>query len=257
MMMRGMRSTLLRRGFAGVSSSGAFRGSAPARVVMADAALKPVPGKPPANVDDSDVWEKVMAQAKSPQMRAALEEYKGHHDQVATKPAGTIDYESMLPRGGMRPFNWADLNEIITSEEGRNQLNDIKVVIDEIQDWLRENDKPVESIDWKYYHSQLDDVCPGFVDLSKEVLDEVLANTPDIDFSPELAQLRKEGENMHKGLALYAEDVEELKKEMEADLEAIKSETAVPDMTTEQVMTLYPELAAEIEAEIEDGKWDA
>jgi len=59
-----------------------------------------------------------------------------------------------------------------------------------------------------------------------------------------------------KAVAAYVEGIDAMKAELDSDLAAIESETSVPDMTTEQVMTLYPELAAEIEKEIAEGDWE-
>lgn len=225
-------------------------------VVMSDAALKSDGTKGPADVDMAADWDKVAAYAKSDVMKGIFADLKDSTLDVAEKPAGSVDYLSLLPRGGMRTFDWASLEEVVTSAEGREKLSEIKTAVDEIQDWIRENDKPVETIDWKYYHGELDDVVPGFVDKSKEVLEKVLDTTPDIDLSPQVELLQAQSASVNKAVEAYVAGVEEMKAEMDADLEAIKMETSVPDMTTEEVMTLYPELAAEIEKEIAEGNWD-
>jgi len=152
----------------------ALRNTAPRRmVVMSDASLRSDSTPPPTATNAPADWEKVLEYSKSDAMTKVFTELKADQSrllEVMERPAGSVDYDGSLPRGGMRSIDWGSLQEVVTSDVGKNKLAEVKVVVDEIQDWIRENDTPVESIDWKHYHAQLDGVVPGFVDKSKAVL---------------------------------------------------------------------------------------
>eukprot|EP00299_Pterocystis_sp_00344_P009654 c4127_g1_i1.p1 GENE.c4127_g1_i1~~c4127_g1_i1.p1 ORF type:complete len:258 (+),score=69.36 c4127_g1_i1:44-817(+) len=239
--------------------AGVCRATPVLRVIASNAALEPQEqiAKLPT-LSHGINWDKILAQSENNgTLRKLIEEIKNDHTidlKIVEKPASAADAEA--PKAA-RHFEWDLLSEIVTSEEGKKQLRDLRAGVREIQDWIAATtEKHTEPIDWKHFHQELDPFVPGFVDLSKKALEDIHASATEIDLSAQFAQLEAQSKVVTSVLESFAQSAEEISREIHQDLEAFKSERSIADMSTEEVLALYPQFIHEIESEIAEGNWN-
>merc|ERR1711934_715396 len=162
---------------------------------------------------------------------------------------------TMLSRGVFRctrvaRMDWAALSAKVSSDKGKAELNALRGVYSEITKAVDAAPKSTPTVDWDKWAATIK--TPGIVAEFKSAFDKLSVPAMEDTFSAEMdakfATAIAAAEE--KAAASSARIVE-----LEAELEALSQRRDWSEVTVEEELANNPEIAAEIEDEIQNNKW--
>jgi len=151
---------------------------------------------------------------------------------------------------------FSELNSDISGHDARMELAAMQRTLRQVDMMGAAAKEAPKTIDFAYYRSAIS--RPGVVDEAEKATNDALKQIESMTF--DVAAMVKESDSkldalITKAEQLAVESVSE-KKKLEAELAAVRAEKlSVADMVISEELKKNPEMAAEIEKEINEDKW--
>lgn len=154
----------------------------------------------------------------------------------------------------LQELTWDDaideLGAQLSTDEAKRELAALKSTFYDIKSKYEALAKPVAPIDWEGYKQKLD---PQLVEMFKKAYD----TTPYPDYpSTDVEEARAVFAELEKEGLEIEEAAKKRMKEIQAEITKLQAEQErLTVMTIDEALAEDPELAAEIDKEISEGKW--
>uniref|UniRef100_A0A7S2CQH6 ATP synthase subunit d, mitochondrial n=1 Tax=Florenciella parvula TaxID=236787 RepID=A0A7S2CQH6_9STRA len=149
-----------------------------------------------------------------------------------------------------RPIDWSALSSKLTSDGARSEFARLRATYGEIQGLANTYAEPPSPIDFAGYKAKI--AAPGLVEKFEAAYNGV--SYPKA-VARELDEVRQEHATMIADAEQSVADSVSRIEALTALVETMESNMVSPDTTLEQLYEVYPDLEAEIEAEIEAHEW--
>jgi len=147
-------------------------------------------------------------------------------------------------------LDWAALSSKVTSDAGKMELGALRATYSEIQKSVASAPSSTPSVDWAKWKSTIK--TPGVVEGFEKAFAGVNVPQMEDSFSAEMDAKFATAISNAEGLA--ASSTARI-AELEAQLDELDNAKNWSEVTVEEELAANPEIAAEIEAEIEQNKW--
>merc|ERR1711998_85867 len=147
-------------------------------------------------------------------------------------------------------LDWAALSGKVTSDAGKAELNALRAVYSDLLKQVDSAPATTPTIDWAKWKATIK--TPGVVDEFQAAYSKL--NVPEMEDTFTAGVEDKFASAISNANELAAASEARI-KELEAQLAELNNRRDWSEVTVEEELANNPELAAEIEKEIEDNKW--